>query len=464
MIRQLPRLLPFLLSLCLLLGWGVPARSQTRAQHACPAEFPVVATSSAVERAQELTRLQSLAASCLQRAGYYAYLGQLLLGQERYVEALAALERSLLLDSSQLGVQLDYVLALAKTGDYDSARALAQQVLERNDAPVAVRDVLERIAHEQRPVPLDQANWQWRASVQSMLGRDSNLNSATSADAINLTLPNGNVSLLLDASSKPRSGLASLSAGHVMGQSSVEGGTLVFQGDWRERLAPGNSEFGYSQQDASLQFRPHNPQGWSQRVAVSGFSMGGTSLFAGLAGATWREYPARGFLAALPLCVVRTGVEAEHRGYAQDRAQNGVYASVFGTMLCESGDDHYQLGLQAGRDWASSSARAGGDQTRMDVKASWSRQWGWARTTADWVVSSLKDEKPYSELLGGETRSTLRQNLRVSVIKRLNSEVNLNAWGGLYSVSVVEILRHNSNLGLFDVSGRSIYTGLRYEF
>lgn len=463
MIRKLLRYLCTPLILCLL-AWGAPARAQVL--QACPGGFAAVASGVAAERSQELGRLQSLSTACLLSADYFAYQGQLLLQQGRFADALVALERSLLLDSAQPGVQLDYVIALSKTGDDQSARALAQQVLSRDDAPPAVRAVLEEVLREARDpgAMADSSPWQWRGYVMSMLGTDSNLNSATSADAINLTLPNGNVSLLLDGSSRPRSGNAWISAGQVTAQASLEGGVLVVQGETRERLAPGNSGFAYSQQDAFALYRPNSPDGWVPRIAVSNFSMDGAALFTGLSGSAWREFGGANLSDKLAGCTYRAGLEGERRTYAQDSTQNGFYGSVLGALTCTEGDNHYQWGVQGGRDWASSALRAGGNQTRVDFKALWDRQWSWGRTTTEWVVSELRDSAPYSDLLGGITRSALRQNIRISLTKRLHSEEKPNAWGGLYSVTVFEVLRHKSNLELFDVRGESLYTGLRYEF
>lgn len=468
MIRQFLRYLQPLFLLCLL-AWGVSARVQAQVLRVCPPSFPSVASDDPSVRNQELERLQAVAPVCLQSADFFAYQGQLLLQQQRFADALVALERSLLLDSSRPGVELDYVLALAKTGDSDSARSLAQQVLEREDAPAAVRAVLEDALHDgnsrQSTLLADGFAWQWRGHVQSLLGTDSNLNSATSADAINLTLPNGNVSLLLDGSSRPRSGSAWLNTGQLSGQANVDGGLLVVQGESRERLAPGSSDFAYSQQDAFVLYRPNNPDAWVPRIAVSNFRMGGTTLYTGLTATAWREYPGAALAEQqLSGCSYRVGLEGERRTYAQDTTQNGIYASVLGALLCNDGDDHYQLGVQTGRDWASSAYRAGGNQTRLDFKALWGRQWRWARTTVEWVVSDLRDANPYSDLLGGVTRSTLRQNFRISVTKRLNLQEKPNAWGGLYSVTVFEVLQHKSNLELFSVKGESLYTGLRYEF
>ena len=463
MIRQLLKHLPLVLLLCLL-GSGAPAFAQGLGPKACPADFPAAAAQDSVLRTQELQRLQPLSEVCLQRPDFFAYQGQLLLLQGRFVDALAALERSLLLDSTQLGVQLDYVLALARTGDVESARALAQQVLARSDAPVAMRQALESVQLNDQRASEVLARWQWRGAVQSLMGRESNLNSATSADAINLTLPNGNVSLLLDASSRPRSGLASVTAGSVTGQAGLDGGLLVVQGDWRERLAPNNSEFNYRQQDASLLYRSYDTHAWAGRVAASSFALGGRSLFEGLTASAWKEFSGQGLSESSSGCTARAGLEAERRAYAQDSSQNGVYGSLLGLLLCAQGENNYQLGVQGGKDWASVATRAGGDQSRLDVKAAWERQWHWARTSAEWVSSRLRDSRAYSDLLGGVTRTTLRQNYRISVIKRLNSQEKVRAWGGLYSVTVLEVFRHQSNIDLFDIKSRSLYSGLRYEF
>ena len=378
--------------------------------------------------------------------------------QERFGDALVALERSLLLDATQLGVQLDYAVALAKTGDLASARELAKQLLEGKTPPLAVRQMLEAaLRDEQSSSVKPKTHWEWRGSVQSLIGKETNLNSATTAEAINLILPNGQIALPLDALSRPRSGTASISMGHIIAQTLVDTGQLVFQGDWRERFAFGNSEFSYSQQDASLLWRKHAADAWAGRLATSSYSMGGSLLFEAQSVSAWKEFTNKD-------CTLATGLEAEQRSYAQDNTQNGIYASAFASTLCIKGQSNFRLGIQAGNDRASQSRRAGGNQSRLDFKASWERQWSWGRTIAEVVSSQLKDSSPYSDILGGDVRNTQRQNFRVSVIKRLKFEEISNKWGGWYSVSAVEVLRQESNIVLFDVRGESLYTGLRYEF
>lgn len=463
MIRLLLRNLLCLLLPCLLV-LGVSARAEPPGA-SCPESFPAEAPNETATRNSELDRLAALAVTCLQSAQFYAYQGQLLLMQERYVDALVALERSLLLDSAKPGVQLDYVVALSKTGNQESARALANQVLERDDMPPSVRASLEGVLRERATSDKadDARRWLWRGSLSSLVGVESNLNSATSADAISLTLPNGNISLMLDGTSKPRSGSAWLNIGSVTGQSALDKGSLVFQADWRERVAPGNGELGYRQQDASLLFRPNNANGWIPRIAVSNFSMDGSTLFTGLTATAWREYSGDILSRSLSSCIYRAGLEGERRTYTQDNTQNGFYGSVLTSLVCLQGDNLYQWGIQTGRDWAST-LRAGGDQTRLDLKALWERQWQFGRTTAEWMMSGLQDASPYSKLLGGVTRTTLRQNARFTLTKRLEYSSRGASWGSLYSVTNFEIFRHTSNLELFDIKGESFYTGLRYEF
>ena len=166
---------------------------------------------------------------------------------------------------------------------------------------------------------------------------------------------------------------------------------------------------------------------------------------------------------SLSSCIYRAGLEGERRTYTQDNTQNGFYGSVLTSLVCLQGDNLYQWGIQTGRDWAST-LRAGGDQTRLDLKALWERQWQFARTSAEWMMSGLQDASPYSKLLGGVTRTTLRQNARFTLTKRLEYSSRGASWGSLYSVTSFEIFRHTSNLELFDIKGESFYTGLRYEF
>jgi len=440
-----------------LLGAGQNARAQARETFSCPEAFPVSPPAEAAARIKELENLRHLFEDCLPRWDYFAYQGQILLTQERFADALVALERALMLDATQLGVQLDYSVALARTGDAASARALAQQLLEGKAPPPAVRQMLEAALREGPTPPKPQSTWEWRGSVQSLLGKETNLNSATNAEAINLILPNGIVSLPLDASSKPRSGVASISTGHVMAKTSLGAGQLVFQGDWRERLASGNTEVSYRQQDASMLWRSRASNAWAARLALSSYSFGGAFLFQGQTVTAWKEISNKD-------CSLFAGLETERRNYAQDSTQNGVYDSAFVSTMCVNGQSNFRVGMQAGTDRANLSSRAGGNQSRLDFKAVWERQWPWARTTAEVMSSQLKDSSAYSDLLGGEVRTTHRQNLRISVIKRLYLEEKLNSWGGWYLVSALEVLRQKSNLVLFDINGESLYSGLRYEF
>lgn len=470
------RLLPLALQLLLpLFGLFHNAFAQEGARHlACSDNFPHVAPPDSTIRAQEIERLRLMAPSCLGRADYYAYQGQLHYMQGRYLDALMSIERSILLDSSQLGVQLDYVMALAKTGSLGAAQELAKQILGREDMPPTLRATLEDVlkAHVANPAHdledkkqgLDLKDWRWRGSVQALLGRDLNLNTGIKADYVYLTLPNENLYLPLDASSKPKAGTAALASAQMVGESVLDDGHLLVQGTWVERVVPNSSEYAIRQQDASILYRPASQDTWLKRIAASRLELGGRSLLNTFIGTTWREYQALSLASWATKCRYILGFEGERRFFVQDGTLNGLYGGALSGLLCDTATSEYQLGIQAGRDWAVNPNRAGGHQTRLDLKAHWGRNWSWGRITMDAFTSSVADSDPYSDLLGGVTRRSLRQSYRATYTKRLDTLERFNTWGGIYWVTALEKQKNQSNINLFSTRGGSIYNGLRFEF
>ena len=436
---------------------------------ACPDDWrtdepPATATA----RTAHIARLRALADACLDRADYHARLGLLLLQAGRAPEAVVELERSLLLDDDQPGVQLDFVLALAQSGDLASARALAQEVLSRPDVPDSTRRALIPYLQPSRLQSLQNTlnhGWSpWRGAAQSLIGQDTNLNSATSADSITLTLPNGNIPLTIDGSARPRKGTSAVESVQLMRQRQMDDGLLHVEAGWRERLAPGNAEFGYRQLDASAYYRPDGDQRWSQRYGITHFTMNGATLYQGLSASLWREHNSDVLSPSLATCRHRYGLEGERRNFVQDSTQSGLYAGGLLALLCASGPNQYQLSLQSGHDWRANDQRAGGDQTRTDLRLQWQHMAPWGRSHLDWTLSRLDDSQSYSTLLGGDVRHTRRQTVRWQVTKRLHSVGDPFGWGGWYWVGSLEWLRFDSNVELFNLRGRSVHTGVRYEF
>ncbi len=561
---------------------------------------------SAAQRDQELTDLKTHEPQCLKESGYYARLGEYLLLTHKEREAIEALERALLLNAEQPGVQLDFAQALAQTGDVESANALLHQVLARSDVPKELRTVLEAVLQQgwtadgpwsagvgsltatpandksgavslvlndpnsradsrgsnalpgwsgmgvarggglapgavgvaggggggagagsvtsAPPTDLKSTSkawqdWSWSGSLQSMVGHDTNLNSASYTSTINLTLPNGIVPLALDASSLPQAGHTQVYAAVGLAQRALGDQTLSVGGAWTQRQTPNAPNLGLKNEELSLQLRPKNEVGWSQRAVLTHFELGGSPYFDGLSYTLWREWQAPGLQSLLssglslkplsavasgadggskggyqgvyqggsqgsfvrgssvssgenretPLnssttwvCHYMAGLEVNRRTYAQDSSQDGAYRGLMLGTLCGTPQHQFNVVFQSGTDWASDVSRAGGNQAREEMKLQWVRKAGRGRLGLEWGQQRLLDAQIYSELLGGVVRNTTRQNIRLSLDYEVTQKLDMIR-GSLHWVSFWETLQYRSSVDLFNLKGQSIQTGLKWD-
>ena len=353
--------------------------------------------------------------------------------------------------------------------------------------------------------------WQWSGSLQSMLGRDSNLNSASYTSTINLTLPNGIVPLALDASSLPQAGPTQVFAAQGLAQRTIGERVLSLGGTWMDRQTPNGPALGLRNRELSLQIRPKSDLGWSQRAVLTHFELGGANFFNGLTFTMWKEWLApsleeywgswtkegvtrgqdeqqeggqRGALKAssddanlVPLgsdrsrgnsdaglvCRYLTGLEADRRTYAQDNSQDGAYRGVLVGVLCNANGNQLNVVAHAGTDWASDMNRAGGNQQRQELKVQWARSWGLGRLGLEWSQQRLLDAQIYSELLGGVVRNTTRENFRMTWDYKVTEKLVMIG-GSLHWVSFWEALQYRSSVDLFNLKGQSVQTGLTWDF
>ena len=307
---------------------------------------------SVSEKMAEITDLVHQESLCLKNSAYYARLGLYWLLLPSAQDALEPLERSLLLNTEQPSVQLDFALSLALTGDLNSANALLDQVLQRSDMPESLRQALGEVRTQgwgvlsnpmiglhqtkglasswrqgplisdlgnkaaasgveglpaltlsqeagvpgQRPAPSvdesSRAPWRGSGSVQAMVGADTNLNSASYTSTINLTLPNGIVPLALDASSLPKKGGALVLAGQGLAQTSLGSQLLGVSGTWMERKSPGLPELTISNQEIAVQVKSKEKWGWGQRGGLTHFELGGAAYFDGFNYNLYKEWSA----------------------------------------------------------------------------------------------------------------------------------------------------------------------------
>jgi hypothetical protein len=299
----------------------------------------------------------------------------------------------------------------------------------------------------------------------------------------------------------------------------------MVSGSWMQRQTPNMSNLGFRNQEVSVQWRPNNQLGWTNRAGVSHFELGGLNYFDGLSYATWYEWRATSLEAmwsavgpqdppqslslrsgvevtdisgngsalaasenqikaskssqsggrseSLPsnsgndpkgvVCHYLGGLELDRRSYLQDSSQNGAYAGAMLGGLCSSPTNQLSLTLQDGLDRAVDSQRAGGNQQRQEFKAQWLHALGQHRLGLEWGQQRLLDSQIYSELLGSVVRNTLRQNIRLSLDYKIAQ--NLGMMGGsLHWVSFWENLHYRSSVDLFNLKGQSFQSGVKWDF
>jgi hypothetical protein len=357
----------------------------------------------------------------------------------------------------------------------------------------------------------DSDGWHWSGSMQTMLGRDTNLNSASYTSIINLTLPNGIVPLALDASSLPQAGPTQVFAAQAMAQRTLGDRVLSMGGTLMQRQTPNLPSLSLQNQELTLQLRPKAELGWSQRAVLTHFELGGANFFNGLSFTMWKEWLAptlEGSFRAWTIpkvlqnqkenkvdglsgglntslgfdtsnqassrhshegsrnglvCHYLTGLEVDRRTYSQDSSQDGAYRGVLIGALCRTESSQLNVVAQTGTDWASDINRAGGNQQRQELKVQWAHTWGLGRLGLEWGEQRLLDNQIYSELLGGVVRNTTRENIRLSWDYKVTEKLVMIE-GSLHWVSFWEALQYRSSVELFNLKGQSIQTGLKLDF
>lgn len=122
------------------------------------------------------------------------YYGLAAIEVGRYSEAVFALERVVFAQPDQLRVRLELARAHFLAGNYPAAQVEFQRVLD-TDPPAGVRNNIERF---QRQIEIAQRSQQRELGgwIDTRIGTDTNINSATDAD--NISTPLGNFTLVAD--------------------------------------------------------------------------------------------------------------------------------------------------------------------------------------------------------------------------------------------------------------------------
>ena len=404
--------------------------------------------------------LASLAAQCGNDPGYLAYRGAVLNALGKADEAAAFLEQALLLNPDLGGAKIDYAEALAGTGDTAAATALLKDLLARPDVPPDLRAHLVRrlnafeALHRFDALTGLQANigtdWQGTAAISLRAGHDSNLNSAPSRDTLTLTFPGGEAELLLADRFRRRGGATGLVEASGQAARRLDGGAaLQLYAEGRARVSPSSSDTDYQQGQAAV--------GWSKPLesgdalfALSGTRLhyGGADLYSSARFSVSRDWTYKD-------CRPRVGGETEWRRYPAASDLEGRFYGLTAGIACLLGGDRVAAAVRIGQDFAQR-GRPGGDQRQVDLRVAWLASFGNGTLLADAVVTFQRDDEGFSPLLeSNATRRVNRASLHLEYAYPIAS-----GWAVLVSADGT---LQRSNLDLFDIAGRALYVGVRWQ-
>lgn len=422
----------------------------------CPVEpFPQVLPDTRAQRMAELERLTAFTESCLSRADYFAYRGALLVSLGRGAQAIEVLERALLLAPDSPGVQFDYAQALAQGGERASASALLSILLDRSDLHPDFRALLKTQSAE-----LAKPQWRFGFQFSSLLGRETNLNSAPNSQFFTFTSPAGDVVLELDPASQPKRGSAWLNSFATTGMADLGAGrTIYVLGDLRSRESGGGTD--YLQAEGSVIWSGARLESWPDkelqpnlRLGVSQLQFGGKTLFRGIRGEAGLEAPLE---AGSSRCQLRGGVALEDRQFPDSPSNDGLNTGIVASAHCVYNKQMISLQLNYGQDRPKADLRLGGKQTRSELGVGWTKDYGRFEAQAIGAYSWSGDSESYSPLLAnGATRRLNRYLARLEVRVPVNP-----TWQWLVSI---EQSRQSSNIALFDIRSQAVYSGFRARF
>jgi tetratricopeptide (TPR) repeat protein len=415
----------------------------------CPPAFAAQPPNSSAGLQASLAQALSLTAACEQRADYHAHTGSLYLLLGQTAAAATALEKALLLQPDLPGAQLDYAQALAQLGETDTAQQLVRQVTARPDIDPGLRQWLQGAAPDN---PAQSGGWAWSQLLQTTVGHETNLASATHVNAVTLYLSNGPVLVPLDDSVRPVSGAALKNLLAVQGQHG-EGPTMVRVGaalQTRHTAAPTVPDHHMLELSAAY-LRALGPGTAQLRWQAHQYRQ--TDRFAYQDQVLQLHYEV-----AIPPQPCKWGLSLGQiqQQYPGSPNLDGRYNHARLEGTCQHGpqiETHWGLG--GGQDRAQSPLRPGGHKTRQDWSLRHERPVGQATAQAWLRHTYTQDSQPYSPLLGQHLGRTHRIDLGTGLWWPLGG-----AWSAGFDV---ESTSQKSSNTLLNIKNLSAYAGVRWS-
>ncbi len=385
-------------------------------QAVCPAMTPYY-QGNEPDWPQLERQLVDLMSDCLDSSEFFALLGAAQLNGGSYSSAIESLERALLLNPQNGAAQIDYAQALFLRGDVFAALELNNRLLDREDLPQNIRDLLAA----------RQQNWRGMTSqsqfqVDVLAGFDTNLNSAPDTEAITLTLSGENVLLALDSDYRQVSGpYASIKLRGNIRQLAPE-----YQQSWVMEARARVSEDSRSDQlqiEGRYSFlRPGRRRNWRLDAGISNLFFGGSPLYSALE--TSAFYVPRGSARCNPYL----GVAAQHQLFHENSRLNALEGRASMGVTCPIGTtaSNQELGIEMAvlANDALQTDRPGGDRFGWQATANWQMQLGSGNFVGQLNYTSLKDRNGYNPLLMGfANRWVERSYLLLQYRRRIFSDL-----------------------------------------
>lgn len=369
-------------------------------------------------------------------AGLY---GGLLLRNGQVDQALIWLEKSLLINAEQPGVQADFALALSAAGQSQASSDLASQVIERSDVPMSAFNILGKLISGER--------WEQRLQISSGIGVASNIEFVPELEAINLTFGDDGIATIpLVKASEPTT--------RAIFQQS-----LSWAGSWQGRdirLNPGlsvteRSAAGSTDADSQLA----SGEIWIEHGRSN------VALGVGVTGANFEGNFDRDewFLATrvrvgelLGSCQWLVGGRYNEATYALSIYDARV-SSLNTDIFCPQG---WRVGIELSKN-EPVNRRVGGSRALASLAVARQAGLGPGQLQTAIVFVSEADADGYSEFLArGEPREI--KTVRAGV----TWEVSLG--GGWTITPSMTFVRQSSNIELFNVNGSEFLMNMIYTF
>lgn len=395
-------------------------------------------------------RLRELAASeprCA-KSGHFLYqFGRLLNLAGRYDEALDRLEGAVLHQPDHWPSQLEFAIALEGVGDAQSAAGVLDNLAHNTQVDDATR---QQIAALRQAKPYNITAPQ--IDLVLATGYDDNLLGDTRHETIELTLPGGQVPLVVDEQQRPHAApfLRTELRLHDDLYTTASGTRWRYALFASHRHSPAYPPARLDNLGAYVEYVPAQTPGVYALAGQQAFARAGNSV---LRQSQWvMGLDTR--LGTASVCQQRIALDLQYLDYPASPKLNGSYRGLLGQVDCTAAA--VQLTVRWGQDQPRWPGRPGGEQHLYSVRLSKKLPMPPAVLTLEGEYNLAQDQNGYSPLLANNATRRIRRNSY-----RLQARWPYATWNPFITVEWVD---QRSNLALFDVNNRVLTVGLQRKW